>query len=305
MLRWQCLKTRHPLLAILREYLAILLQELRLHGGARRVRGIRRTEIGAPRSGVERGAFRPRPDMVALDTTPAIVDAHGERRLQFSDDALQSKMRLDDPQALIAPYTRQMLSCLLFDPDPAHVLLIGLGGGSQAKFCYRYLPRARITAVEIDARVIALRERFEVPADDARFRVVHDEGARYLAHTEEPVDAILVDAFDAEGVSPALASPAFFRDVARVLTPAGVLVMNLHGDPQRFGDHLQHARAAFDTRAFIARVTANDNLLLYALGPHAPAPTEPHLFLRARYLQSKMPLHFRHYLEQLQQAEPA
>lgn len=132
-LRWQCLKTRHPLLAILREYLAILLQELRLHGMARRVRGIRRrTEVGAPRSGVERGAFRPRPDMVALDTTPAIVDAHGERRLQFSDDALQSKMRLDDPQALIAPYTRQMLSCLLFDPDPAHVLLIGLGGGSQA-----------------------------------------------------------------------------------------------------------------------------------------------------------------------------
>jgi spermidine synthase len=52
--------------------------------------------------------------------------------------------------------------------------------GSLAKFCYRHLPHTRITVVESESRVIALRNAFYIPNDDHRFRIVHDEGARYL-----------------------------------------------------------------------------------------------------------------------------
>src|SRR5690349_9611761 len=88
---------------------------------------------------------------------PFILDYGQTRILYFTTAAVQSAMRLDDPEALIAPYTRKMMAFLLFLPAPRHVLMIGLGGGSLAKFCYRHLPRTRISVVEVNADVIALR----------------------------------------------------------------------------------------------------------------------------------------------------
>ena len=49
-------------------------------------------------------------------------------------------------------------------------LMIGLGGGSLAKFCHHYLPETRITVVEINPHVIAMRRHFQVPDDDAHWR---------------------------------------------------------------------------------------------------------------------------------------
>ena len=37
-----------------------------------------------------------------------------------------------------------MMGFLLFKPQPRSIGMIGLGGGSLAKFCYRYLSRTRI-----------------------------------------------------------------------------------------------------------------------------------------------------------------
>lgn len=297
--------------AVVREYLAIVFQEVGLRAVARRLRApVSRAVLppvecdGSSDSIVNRNtdaaeAIEPPSD--ADCGAPLVVDTESERHLQFSHDALQSRMRLDDPYALIAAYTRHMMSFLLFDPDPEHVLLIGLGGGSQAKFCYRHLSHARITAVEIDARVIALRDAFSMPPDDHRFRIVHDDGARYVSRHRQPVSAILIDAFDQDGVSPSLATPEFFRHSSRLLLPGGVLVMNLHGDPERFGEHLQRVREVFGDRALLVEVTGNDNVLLYAFAPSGVSPKARHLVLRARYLQSKMPLNFRHYLQQLRQ----
>lgn len=291
--------------AIIREYLAITLQEMGLRTAARRVRmrpsHVQRSTVVAaswPETAVcveNEPARRSGPE-TTCSTIPVIVDTESERLLKFSENALQSRMRLDDPYALIAPYTRQMMSFLLFVPDPEHILLIGLGGGSMAKFCYRHLPYTRITVVESDARVIALRDAFYIPADDHRFHVVHDDGARYVARQAQPADAILVDAFDEAGVSPSLATRDFFHGASRLLSSTGVLIMNLHGDPERFSEHLQQACTVFGDRALLTHVTANDNDLLYAFAPHAPAPAARHLFLRARHLQSKMSLNFRHYL---------
>lgn len=294
---------------IVREYLAIVFQEMGLRRVARRLRApvvraaaslrIEHEELFESVASRDTDATR----QIELESdessgAPVIVDTESERHLQFSGDALQSRMRLDDPYALIAAYTRQMMSFLLFDPDPEHVLLIGLGGGSMAKFCYRHLPRARITVVEIDARVIALREAFSIPPDDHRFRIVHDDGARYLSSHQQPVSAILIDAFDQSGVSPSLATSEFFRHASRLLLPAGVLIMNLHGDPERFGEHLQKVRNVFGDRTLLAKVTGSDNVLLHAFAERGTSPAARQLFLRARYLQSKMSLNFRHYLQQ-------
>src|SRR6266702_7657353 len=112
---------------------------------------------------------------------PFIVD-HGLRRfLHFDLDAVQSAMHLEHPDRLSLAYTRKMMAFLLFNRTPARILLLGLGGGSLAKFCYRRLPYTAVTAIELNPDVIALREEFRIPADDERFRVICTDAAGYIA----------------------------------------------------------------------------------------------------------------------------
>jgi len=294
------------LVAVAREELAFVFQSLGWRSAARRMRGVQSTK---PHAAVRTAAHRS--DDEAAPQLPAglreaakqlVVEMQGERRLRFSPADLQSRMRLDDPHELVAAYTRQMMSFLLFNPDPAAILMIGLGGGSMAKFCHSHLPRASLTVVEVDARVIALRDAFFVPPDDARLRVVHDDGARYMRLAHAPLDAILVDAFDESGVAQSLADPQFFLEAARRLAPDGVLIMNLHGDSARFAAHLRSARAAFGARSLLAPVTANENLLLFAWGERAVARQDVRMDVRARRLQSMLRLNFVSYLRRLREA---
>jgi spermidine synthase len=227
---------------------------------------------------------------------PFIVETASERHLLFSHDSVQSTMRLDDPDALTSEYTRRMMSFLLFNPEPREILMIGLGGGSLAKFCYRYLRNTRLTNVEIDADVISLRDDFCLPIDDARFRVVHADGARYLGRMTEPVDVIIVDAFDHSGVAPSLVTSDFYRNAASHLNPDGVLVMNLSGEPSRYDAHLQRIHDAFGEQTILVPVSVSGNDLLFAL-KRVQGATFEQLQARALRLKDRYALDFPRYLD--------
>src|SRR5665213_2189445 len=122
---------------------------------------------------------------------PFIIDNGRQRFLHFDLDSVQSAMSLKDPNRLCLAYTRKMMTFLLFNRTPQHILLLGLGGGSLAKFCYESLPRATIIAVEPNPDVIALREQFLIPADNLRFRVIQAGGADYVARLAPGEDVIL------------------------------------------------------------------------------------------------------------------
>jgi spermidine synthase len=235
---------------------------------------------------------------------PFILDSGRTRNLFFTTAAVQSAMLLDDPHALVAPYTRKMMAFLLFRPAPRHVLMIGLGGGSLAKFCYRHLTRTRITVVEISADVIALREEFAIPPDDERFEIVHDDGAAFLnkAHSLLP-DVVLIDAFDEAGVSPSLAASDFYRRVSRCMAADGVLVMNLSGMKSRYAAHIENVRAAFRGPIRLVPVEGEDNVLLFAFGGQQPASLPDLLQSRARDLERSLGLEFSRYLARLQTGE--
>jgi len=234
---------------------------------------------------------------------PYIFETPHERRLHFTQDATQSAMSHIDPGQLVAAYTRKMMAFLLLNPNPRHIVMLGLGGGSLAKFCHRHLPKTRITVVEIDADVIALRDAFHVPRDDARFRVVHADGAHYVENSEEPIDALLVDAFDAEGIATSLASARFYECAARRLTERGVFVMNLWGPTSRFTANVGFARAAFGANAVLVSVPGEMNLLLFASRQPPPKSITEDLELIAGRLQQALELDFPRYLRRLCQGE--
>ncbi len=161
------------------------------------------------------------------DHPPLVSTRRGRRKLEFAPGDIQSEMRLARPWALVLAYSRAMMCFALFVPRPRHIVMVGLGGGSLAKFCHRVFPAARITVIELRADAIALRGQFCVPLDDARFQVVHADAVDWLAAHPACADVIVLDGFDTTGLPPALGSAAFYGDCRRALVDGGVLVANL------------------------------------------------------------------------------
>ena len=145
-------------------------------------------------------------------------------------NALQSEMDLLEPNELVLEYTRLMMGFVLFQPKAQSIAMIGLGGGSLAKYCLRAVPSATIRVAEIDSRVIALRRRFKVPDDQPGFSVLEDDGAQYVRVPPKRFDVILADAFNAAGPALSTTTQRFFDDCHRCLMPGGVLVVNVHLD---------------------------------------------------------------------------
>lgn len=165
---------------------------------------------------------------LAQDGKPFIFDDGDMRTLHFNEQVVQSAMRLSAPDELVIPYTQAMAGFVSLYPAPKHILMIGLGGGSFAKYCYRHFPSARITVLESNADVLALRDQFMIPADDARLQVLHVDA---IAHLENlafaSVDVIMLDGFDVDGAPAALRSPEFFLNCKMVLDDKGVLIVNM------------------------------------------------------------------------------
>lgn len=201
---------------------------------------------------------------------PFVADDGDGRTLYFSLTYVQSCMRIKEPDALELIYTRKMMAFLLFHTNPRSLLLLGLGGGSLAKFCHRHLPLAKIAAVEISPQVIAFRGLFHLPPDDARFRVIEADAAEYLAaacalrEKRERHDVIMIDAFDRHGLASSISTPEFYEDVRSALLPRGVLVANLAGQREERRAHLELMMTVFGDNLLVLPVEDDGNEIVFA-----------------------------------------
>lgn len=216
----------------------------------------------------------PHPDLAC---PPPLVSTRGDlRTLEFVPGEVQSEMRLSRPEELMLAYSRAMMCFALFVPRPRHILMVGLGGGSLAKFCYRHFPHARITVVELRADVIALRAQFCVPPDDARFTVVHADAAGYLAGAAGSVDVLVVDGFDQAGLPPALGSSRFYADCRRALRHGGVLVANIFSYDPHYPAMLGRLQLVFGGQVgWFAKVAGNNRILFAVKAPLGTAAAAP------------------------------
>jgi spermidine synthase len=178
--------------------------------------------------------------------TVYMSERFGVRSLHIGSDTVQSSMRLARPNDLELSYTRSMMAFLLFVRPPERILMIGLGGGSVAKFVYHRLPHTTTTAVEVNPRVLAVaRQYFNVPADDARFEVVVADGAAYVERADVSADVLVVDGYEADSHVEALATKAFYAACNKRLSPGGMLVVNLWGGDKQFHTLLGRIQSAF------------------------------------------------------------
>lgn len=193
-----------------------------------------------------------------------VSEERGVRQLHVGGEAIQSAMRLEDPWALELDYTRSMMAFLLFHPAPRRALMIGLGGGSLAKFFHRRLPGLRTRCVELDERVIAAaRALFHLPPDDERLNVVQGDGVEMLE--PECCDLLVVDVFEDEAMPAALASQAFFDAAWCALEEPGALVVNFMDDDRDFEGSLQRLERAFGGSVLCLHALRDPNVIALAL----------------------------------------
>ena len=205
-----------------------------------------------------------------------VTEERGTRTLHLGSRAIQSAMRVNRPWDLELAYTRAMMGFLMFNPMPQDVLMIGLGGGSLAKFIRKQRPQTHVTAVEIDPRVVAAaRTHFELPSDDATLSVVESDGAVYVRQHPGSADVILLDGFDAGNQVEALATQTFYAACRRVLKPGGILVVNLWGRDSEFAEYFARLTRAFDGEVGWISVQNKTNVIVFAFAePGAAARLE-------------------------------
>jgi spermidine synthase len=195
---------------------------------------------------------------------PFVYDDTHTKSLHFSIGELQSRMRLGKPDSLDVEYTRTMMGFLLFNGRPKAIAMIGLGGGSLAKFCYRHLPDAHITVAEINPHVIALRDEFCVPCDDKRFRVMQADGAKFVRDTPKRHDVLLVDGYDYDGMPERLASQAFYDDCHQMLAADGMMVVNLHSEHPDYAILVGRIERSFGANVLKVNVKREGNVVVFA-----------------------------------------
>jgi len=118
---------------------------------------------------------------------------------------------------------------LLTHPAPRRALIIGGGDGGALEEALKH-PLDRATLVEIDEAVVRTSRAYLDAIsggafDDRRTSLIIGDGIAYVAESRDPVDVVLVDSTDPQGPAVGLFSPSFYADIARRLTPDGVLVV--------------------------------------------------------------------------------
>jgi spermidine synthase len=239
-----------------------------------------------------------------------VVDKEGERALHFGTHARQSSMLLADPNRLHSLYARAMMGVLLFNDNPRHVLMIGLGGGTIAKFLLHQFPQCQLKVVEFRSSVLKVaRSHFGLPFDP-RLKIKIGCGAQHVMqqsrHHNELYDLIMVDAYDDTGMAPEVSSERFFDHCRTLLSKNGLLVINLWGtDKPLFQQVSWHMGRIFNWRMLFLPVRNRGNIIGFAFGDDCPKPSIKQLMIKAQQLEQRYQLDFPLYVQDFKRNNPS
>jgi spermidine synthase len=200
------------------------------------------------------------------EATVEIIERDGVRSLHLGGSAVQSSIRLATPDELELHYARAMMATLLFNDAPRGLLMIGLGGGSLARFAYSRLPETRITAVEIEPKVVAAaRAWFGLPEDEARLSVHVADGLTYLEAHPRSADLLLMDAFVGRESPPHLRTARAYSACYAALRPHGILAQNFMAEDSKLPDCIELMAIAFDQRVLTLPSGDRSNTIVFGL----------------------------------------
>lgn len=195
-----------------------------------------------------------------------IVEEDGVRYLHIGGEAIQSGLRIDEPDRLELDYVRAMMAFLLFCPRPRDILMVGLGGGSMARFVHQRMHETRVAVVEISPEVVAVaRQHFHFPADDDRLEVVIGDGAEIVPRRPASADVLVVDGFEDGETPEALCTEDFYDAAFASLRDGGVMVVNFMADARKMDAYLARIERAFGRYPTLLMAEDRDNLIAFSV----------------------------------------
>lgn len=206
----------------------------------------------------------------------------------------ESEYDAAQPDYLPVEYTRYATAALLYPRRPRRMLEIGLGGGRTVSYLHRHVQDLTITTVEIDPGVVALAKKHFGVREDARLKIVVDDGRRYAMQTSDKYDVIFVDAFRGTWVPETLTTVEFFTLLKSRLNPGGVVAQNVEPTTLFYDRMVATLQTVFaNVDAFASGLdTESQNTVLCAYdGPRLSAAE---ITARAKALQARHA--FRHGL---------
>jgi spermidine synthase len=239
-----------------------------------------------------------------------VVEKNGERALHFGSSARQSSMLLSDPNKLHSLYARAMMGLLLFHENPQEVLMIGLGGGTIAKFMLHQFSDCHLKIVEFRSSVLKVaRSHFGLPFDP-RMKIKIGCGAQHVLQQSRTHDAlydlIMIDAYDHAGMATEVSSELFFDNCRTLLTRNGLLVINLWGtDKDLFKQVSWNMGRVFDWRILFLPVRTRGNIIGFVFGEDFPKPSMKALMEKAKLLESQYQLEFSVFLQDFKRNNPS
>jgi spermidine synthase len=233
-----------------------------------------------------------------------IVERNGVRSLHFGTISRQSSMSLADPERLVLAYVRAMTAWLLFKEFFENALVVGLGGGSLAKFLLHHFPEGRLYAVEYRKSVVKIaRSHFGLPLD-TRLKIVIDDGGHFIRQRTETLrekfSLIFLDAFDQEGMAHSMRNIAFFDACKSLLKPDGILILNLWTtDKPLYDSCADWLDSTFKSKVLFLTVPDRGNSIGFAFNEGNPVFSLNRLRSRALALEQRYRIEFPIFLKDI------
>ncbi|MGW4036460.1 spermidine synthase [Streptomyces sp. NPDC004778] len=207
------------------------------------------------RPGSGRGAGRGEREAVSRTVGGGVAELRPDRERPHGwalliDGAPQSHVDLDDPAHLSFAYQRRLghIIDLAAPPlQPLHVLHLGGGAFTLARYTAATRPRSTQQIVELDAPLTQF-VRDHLPLDpQARIRVRAADAREGLGRFPDGwADLVIADVFSGARTPAHLTSAEFLSEVRRVLKPEGRYAANLADGPP-----LAHLRGQVATAAAV------------------------------------------------------
>jgi hypothetical protein len=149
------------------------------------------------------------------------------------DGVAQSYVDLDDPTHLEFDYVRRIgdvIDCL--PAGALEVLHVGGGACTLPRYVAATRPGSRQLVLDADGELIDLvREQLDLRGVPALRVRISDGRAGVTSRHDASADLVVLDAFERAAIPSGLATLEFITDVARVLRPAGTLLVNISDGP--------------------------------------------------------------------------
>ncbi len=120
---------------------------------------------------------------------------------------------------------------MVIHPNPRKVLIVGGGEGATLREVLKHSCVEEAVMVDIDGEVVELSKQYleemhRGAFNDARARVVIEDGRKFLSETKEKYDVIILDLTDpySSEIAKELYTEEFYRLVASKLNKPGVMV---------------------------------------------------------------------------------